>query len=93
MNKPVRVILLDDADQEFKKLNEKVGKQVSEGKESTPEMQLLRSIQQKSELIKANPFYGDNVKKDRIPKSYGVTNLWRVELTGYWRMLYTIKGD
>jgi hypothetical protein len=27
--------------------------------------------------------------KAKIP----VTNLWKVNLTGYWRMLYTIKGD
>ena len=57
-------------------------------------MQLLRSINQKKDLIKANPFYGNNVEKKKIPKMhYNVQNLWRVELTGYWRMLYTIKGD
>ena len=31
--------------------------------------------------------------KNLIPKDYDVQNLWRVELSGYWRMLYTIKGD
>lgn len=94
MNKPVRVILLDDANIEYKRLNEIVGKQRLEGKENTEEMQLLRSIKQKRDLIKANPFYGDNIEKKKIPKiHYDVQNLWRVELTGYWRMLYTIKGD
>ena len=94
MKKPVRVILLDEADIEYKKLNELVGKQIEEGKENTKEMQLLRSIKQKRDLIKANPFYGDNIEKKKIPKiNYNVQNLWRVELTGYWRMLYTIKGD
>ncbi len=93
MNKPVRVILLDEADSEYKQLNEIVGQQIKEGKENTEEMQLLRSIKQKTEFIKANPFYGDNIPKERIPASYNVQNLWRVELTGYWRMLYTIKGD
>jgi hypothetical protein len=49
---------------------------------------LLRSIDQKKDLIKANPFYGDNIEKRKIPKiHYDVQNLWRVELTGYWRML------
>jgi hypothetical protein len=32
-----------------------------------------------------------------IPKEYAekyqTSNLWSVELTNYWRMLYTIKGD
>ena len=93
MNKPVSVILLDEADVEYKRLNEIVGQQLKEGKESTQEIQLLKSIQQKKDLIKANPFYGDNIEKKKIPKSYNVQNLWRVELTNYWRMLYTIKGD
>jgi hypothetical protein len=93
MNKPVRIILIDEADVEYKKLNEIVGKQIKDGKDNTDEMQLLRSIKQKRDLIKANPFYGDNIEKRKIPKQYAVSNLWRVELTGYWRMLYTIKGD
>lgn len=93
MKKPVRVILLDEADREYKKLNEIVGQQLKEGKENTEETQLLRSIKQKRDFIKVNPFYGDNIKKKLIPTCYNVQNLWRVELTGYWRMLYTIKGD
>ena len=93
MKKSVRVILLDEADIEYKKLNEIVGNQIEEGKENTEEMQLLRSIKQKTDLIKANPFYGNSIEKRKIPKSYNIQNLWRVELTGYWRMLYTIKGD
>jgi len=93
MKKPVRVILLDEADREYKRLNEIVGQQIKEGKENTEEMQLLKSIKQKRDLIKANPFYGDNIEKKKIPKYYNVPNLWRVELTGYWRMLYTIRGD
>ena len=97
MNKPIRVILLDEADSEYKKLNEIVGQQIKEGKENTEEMQLLRSIKQKIDFIKANPFYGDNISKALIPKEYAIKynakNLWRVELTNFWRMLYTIKGD
>ena len=97
MNKPIRVILLGEADFEYKKLNEIVGQQIKESKENTEEMQLLRSIRQKIDFVKANPFYGDNIAKGLIPKEYIIRydakNLWRVELTNYWRMLYTIKGD
>lgn len=97
MNKPVRVILLDEADSEYKKLNEIVGQQIKEGRDNTEEIQLLRSIKQKIDFVKANPFYGNNIAKGLIPKEYVVKhnakNLWRVELTNYWRMLYTIKGD
>ena len=84
---------LDEADEEYKRLNEVVGKQLQEGKDNTEEMQLLRSIKQKKEFIKANPFYGDNIPKKKIPKTYNVPNLWRAELINYWRMLYTIRGD
>ncbi|HLC19979.1 MAG TPA: hypothetical protein VJK72_03595 [Candidatus Nanoarchaeia archaeon] len=97
MNKPVRVVLLDEADSEYKKLNEIVGQQINESKDNTEEMQLLRSIKQKIEFVKANPFYGNNIAKALIPKEYAINynakNLWRVELANYWRMLYTIKGD
>ena len=56
-------------------------------------IQLLKSIKQKIELIKKDLFYGNNIPKRIIPKNYKVSNLWRVELTNFWRMLYTIKGD
>ena len=54
MNKPVRVILLDEADSEYKKLNEIVGQQIKEGKDNTEEMQLLRSIKQKIDFMIKN---------------------------------------
>ena len=53
----------------------------------------MKSIKQKTELIKANPQYGDSVPKILIKRSgYDVDNLWVVDLVGYWRMLYTLKG-
>ena len=96
MNKLVRVVLLDEADNSFKRLNEIVGRQIKTGKENSDEMQLLKSIKQKIEWVKANPFYGDPIAKNLIPpeyKKYGATNLFRVELSGFWRMLYMLKGD
>ena len=54
----------------------------------------MNSINKKVELIKANPHYGDPISKKLIPreyvKRYGVTNLFRVGLSNYWRMLYTL---
>lgn len=93
ISKPTRIVLLGEADSEYKRLNAIVGQQLKEGKENTQEMQLLKSIRQKIDFVRANPFYGDNVPKDRIPREYNVLNLWRTELVGYWRMIYTIKGD
>ena len=95
--KQVRVVLIDEAKKEFRRLNEVVGLQIKNDKESTEEMQLLRSIKQKIEFIKANPFYGDNIQKHLIPQEYilkyQVSNLFRIELSNFWRMIYTVKGN
>src|SRR3989344_8139369 len=93
MNKPIRAVLIGQADTDYKKLNEIVGQQINEGKQNSHEIQLLRAIKQKVDIIKANPFYGDNIPKKLIPREYNVQNLFRVELPNFWRMLYTIKGD
>ncbi|HLC32843.1 MAG TPA: hypothetical protein VJJ82_03385 [Candidatus Nanoarchaeia archaeon] len=61
MNKPVRTILLGDAKEAFEKLNSLVGQQIGEGKINSDEIKLLNSIKQKVDLIKQNPFYGDNI--------------------------------
>ena len=93
MDKPTKAILINNAKEEFIRLNNIVGEQIRGGRMNTSEIQLLKSIKQKIELIKLNPFYGYNIKKHLIPKEYDVDNLWRVELSQFWRMLYTIKGD
>ena len=93
MKKPVRTIMHGQAKEAYTELNRIVGEQLAQGIKNSDEIQLLNSIRQKSELIKQNPFYGDNVKKQQILKHLNVPNLWRVELSQYWRMLYTIRGD
>ena len=92
MNRKVRIVLIGNAEQEFKKLKE-LEQNIKEGKEFHPEMQLLKSIRQKIEFIRSNPFYGCNISKNKVPKEYHVHNLWRAELVQYWRMIYTIKGN
>ncbi len=92
-DKLIRVILLDEAKDEFGKLNKIAGWQNAKGIDNSEEMQLLNSIKAKIELLKKNPFYGDNIPKRLIPKNYDVQNLWRLELSHFWRALYTIKGD
>ncbi len=91
--KPTRTILIDQAKESFEQLNTIVGEQLAQGKQNSDEIQLLNSIKQKIGLIKENPFYGDNLPKNLIPPQLQATNLWRVELSRFWRMLYTIKGD
>lgn len=44
-----------------------------------------------------NPHYGNPVPKNLIPEEYkikyGVTNLFHIELSSFWRMLYTLTND
>ncbi|MFA5887518.1 MAG: hypothetical protein WC852_02310 [Candidatus Nanoarchaeia archaeon] len=89
--KQVRVVLSPDAEEVFLSLNK-------EAANSKIESSILRAIQKKVELIKANIHYGVPVAKNLIPAEYkikyGITNLFRVELPNYWRMLYTLTdGD
>ena len=85
--KKVRVILSDDAEEVFHYLN-------GQAPESKLERSILNSIKKKVDLIKVNPHYGDPISKKLIPgeyiEKYGITNLFRVELSNYWRMLYTL---
>ncbi len=91
--RPVKVILKDQAKEAFEELNLIVGRQQARGETNSEEMQLLKSIKQKSELLKINPTYGDKISYKLIPKTLNVSNLFRIELTGYWRMLYTLEGN
>jgi len=56
-------------------------------------MQLMSSIRQKIDLIRSNPVYGIRMPKNKIPKDLDVSNLFKVELTGYWRMIYSLEGN
>lgn len=56
---------------------------------------LLKSIDDKITMLKKNYDFGIHIPKDRIGQKYiiqyEVTNLWKVNLSGGWRMIYTIK--
>ena len=86
--KTVKVKLSKEAEEVFKYLNK-------ESTKSKIEKSILKSILQKSKLIKSNFQYGDPISKKLIPKEYiekyGITNLFRVELPNFWRMLYSIE--
>ncbi|MBN1793192.1 hypothetical protein JW826_05920 [Candidatus Woesearchaeota archaeon] len=93
MRKPVKISLINSALEEYEKLESIASIQISQGVKSSPEIQLLKSINQKFEFIRLNPSYGDKIQKRIYYKTINVRNLWRVELAGYWRMLYTIRTD
>ena len=96
MNKEVVIQFDADAYKEYKELQEAVAQNKSSS--STPSYeQLLSSINNAIRNMKANPFYGNLIPRKYLSKGvidrYGTDKIFRVELVGYWRLLYTIIGD
>ena len=80
----------DEAEEVYNYLNK-------EAPHSKLERGILRAVDKKVELIKANPHYGNPIAKKLIPKDYkekyGINNLFRVELPNRWRMLYSLTDS
>src|SRR3989344_2583593 len=95
MEQKIRAVMSPEAKESWDELNKVVAEEIERGVENSFNQQLFKSIKRVKELIETNKFYGDNVKKDLIPyfykEKYGVTNLFRVELVGYWRLIYTLE--
>jgi hypothetical protein len=95
--KPVKVKLVGDAIIEYDELNKTVDEEISEGIKKSDHQILLKSIKQKIDLLKIDPQHGIHVGKEKIPKeyikNYDANNIWKIDLPGYWRMIYTIKGS
>ena len=88
--KQIRIIFSPEAEEVYHYLNE-------QAPISKTERIILKAINQKKELIKENPHYGNPLSKKLIPKEYkekyNLKNLFRVELPNFWRMLYTLTGE
>lgn len=58
---------------------------------------LLKIIDKGVAKLKLDRETGKRIPKRLIPKEYvvkySVTNLWKLNLDRYWRMIYTIVGD
>ncbi len=95
--KQVKIVMAGDAREEYERLNGVVGSEIKKGIDSSDHQTLFNSIKQKIEFLKENPEYGTHINKRKIPKEYikdyEVNNLWKVNLSGAWRMIYTIRGD
>lgn len=96
MTKEVVIEFDKDAYKEYKELQELVTQGKKAKKKPTYE-QLLTSINTAIGNIKANPYYGDLIPKKYISKGvmqkYGTDKIFRVELVGFWRLLYTLIGE
>ena len=95
--KEVIVKLSEEANDIYEELNRIVGEEKMKGVENSFHQTLLRSIHRVKDLLKQNPFAGDQVPKRRIPKKYilkyDADNVWRIELADRWRLVYTITGN
>ena len=97
MDKEVKIILSKQLEKEYEELNQIISNEIKKGGKSSFHQTLFRAINNNKKLLKINPFYGNPIFKKLIPKEflkkYEIDNLWRIELPGYWRMLYSITGN
>ena len=95
--KEVNVKLSEEADKVYQELNKIVGEEKLKGIDSSFHQTLLRSIIRVRDLLKQNPFAGDQVPKRQMPQKYiqkfDTDNVWRIELADRWRLIYTITGN
>ena len=97
IKKKITIKLVGDAEKAFNNLNKVVGEQRSNGITSSKDITLLDAINRIFDILISNPFYGENAKKDLIPKEYrqkyDADNLFIADLPDYWRMIYTLESD
>ena len=95
--KEVSVRLSEEADKVYQELNSIVSEEKLKGIESSFHQTLLRSINRARDLLKQNPFAGNQVPKRQNPPKYiqkfDIDNVWRIELADRWRLVYTITGN
>ncbi len=97
MDKETWINFSEDASLDYKELQKEVLAEKQQGKENSFNIQLLKSINREIANLKINPQYGTHIPRMYIPKSlsakFGTDRLWKVDLVGYWRLIYTITGD
>ncbi len=84
--KEIRVLLKGQAKESYIELKKR------DDKES---QSLLNSVQRIIDILKENPQFGNPIEKRKIPKHYqklGIKNLYRCELSNFWRLIYTLEG-
>tara|TARA_Y100000294_G_scaffold144689_1_gene139726 strand:- start:181 stop:549 length:369 start_codon:yes stop_codon:yes gene_type:complete len=96
VKKEVAVEFDKEAYKEYRELQDLVA-QGKRAKQKPTYEQLLSSINTSLRNIKANPYYGDLIPRKYISKAtvnkYGTGKIFRVELVGFWRLLYTVIGE
>ncbi len=95
--KEIEVRFTREADLDYKILQKAVLEDIKKGLKNSFNMQLLKSIGRTIINLKINPHYGDHISRKNVSKGladrYGTDKLYRAELVGFWRLIYTIVGD
>ena len=95
--KPVTVKVTGDAKEAYEQLDNLTKQERTKGISGSHNQTLFNSINKKIELLKQNPQHGVHIPKNRIPGDYilryEVNNLWKINLAGAFRMVYTIRGS
>ena len=97
IKKEVWVEFSEEASNDYIELQKQVLSEKEQGKENSFNMQLLKAIEREKNNLKINPQVGTHIPQKYIPKEtierYGTYRLWKIDLVGYWRLIYTIIGD
>lgn len=86
-----RVVPVKEFDEEFEKLKKRAKQGDGES------VKLVKLIEKGINKLKYDYKYGDHVSKEKIPKEYiekyEVKNLWKLDLSSFWRLVYTVRGS
>lgn len=87
----------EEANNDYTELQKQVIQEQQDGKENSSNAQLLKAIEREKNNLKINPQHGTHIPRKYIPKEaierYGTDRLWKIDLVGYWRLIYTLIGD
>ena len=95
--KDIHVSFSPEALATYHDLQKKALEQKKKGIENSSEVQLLNSIDREKTNLSINPQKGAHIPRRVISKGvvnrYNTDKLWKLDLVGYWRLIYTITGD
>ena len=93
--KRISIKLIGEAKEAYLTLKRLTEEEKQKGITSSFNQTLFRSIEDKIAILKRDYDFGIHIPKNRMgPRyilEYDVTNLWKVNLSGGWRMIYTLK--
>ncbi len=83
MKKPSRVVFISD--------------ELENSYKSLPENSHIKKAIKRAVIdLRENAFCATQIPKRLFPKeysAYGITNLWKYDVTGGWRLLYTVTAE